>query len=115
MQGALIGHSGLRGLDQHDTLHLLVNSRWLGFDSTSATWEPETNVPDPFIQHAAATRTGAGVLGPPLKINTQHTLPVCVSLFHVNDIGSTGSRGAPGDSLRIPSTVTLTLAMPFYL
>ena len=35
----------------------------------------------------------------------------CVSLFYVNDIGSTGSR----DSLCIPFTLTLTLAMPSYL
>ena len=41
---------------------------------------------------------------------------VCVSLFYVNDIGPTGSRGHLGiPYVCIPSTLTLTLAMPFYL
>jgi len=41
---------------------------------------------------------------------------VCVSLFYVNDIGSTGPRGRTvGVPCVYPFALTLTLAMPSYL
>jgi hypothetical protein len=40
---------------------------------------------------------------------------VCVSLFYVNDIGSTGSRGRTWGFPVYTFALTLTLAMPFYL